>query len=144
MDELKVEKTIKKSHLGIYAIIEKEESILLVKKARGPYLGMWDLPGGRPIHGEIVSQTLQREVLEETGLLILDTVFHGNQAFLLEYKENEETISLHHICLIYKVLKFDSSQFQDDINEEDVAGCSWIKKSQLSQLNLSKVALCVV
>lgn len=53
----------------------------------------------------------------------------------------EEAISLHHTCLIYKATQFDSSQFQENIAEEDVAGCAWIEKSQLTHFPLSKVVL---
>jgi 8-oxo-dGTP diphosphatase len=133
-----------KFHLGIYAVIEDEQRILLVKKSRGPYRGMWDLPGGRPAHGETIPQTLQREVREETGIELIDAVPHTNQAFIVEYKDGEEAISLHHTCLIYKATQFDSSQFRANIAEEDVAGCSWIEKSQLTHLPLSKVVLCAI
>lgn len=139
-----IQAKIKKSHLGIYAIIEKGPKVLLVKKSRGPYQGMWDLPGGRPAHGETVLQTLQREVLEETGIQVVDGAPHSNHAFLVEYKDGEEITSLHHTCLIYKALQFDSSQFRDTINEEDVDGCAWIDKSQLNHSSLSKVVLCVI
>ena len=87
MKEPQYEMKIKKSHLGIYAIIEKGQSILLVKKSRGPYQGMWDLPGGRPAHGETIFQTIQREVKEETGIQLIDIAPYCNQAFLMEYND---------------------------------------------------------
>lgn len=133
-----------KFHLGIYVIIEKGDSILLVKKTRGPYQGMWDLPGGRPEHGESIFQTLQRELKEETGIKLIDTASHVNEAFIVEYKIDQETISLHHTCLIYKGTEYDSSQLLDNIHEEDVAGCAWIEKSQLPHIPLSKVVLCAL
>lgn len=132
----------RKFHLGIYAIIKDNEHILLVKKSRGPYLGLWDLPGGRPIHGETIFQTLQREVREETGIELIDVVFQTNQAFVVEYEDAEEMVSLHHTCLIYKAVRFDASQFRTNITEEDVSGCAWVKKSELSDLPLSRVFLC--
>jgi ADP-ribose pyrophosphatase YjhB (NUDIX family) len=137
-----MENSLKKFHLGIYAIIQKGQSILLVKKSRGPYRGMWDLPGGRPAHGETLFQTLQREVREETGVELVDAVLHSNQAFIVEYTDSEGVISLHHICLLYTATQFDASQFKANIHEEDVAGCAWIEKSQLPHLPLSKVVLC--
>lgn len=56
------------SHLGVYGILLKNRSILLVKKSRGPYTGKLDLPGGKPEHGESPQQTQAREILEETGV----------------------------------------------------------------------------
>ena len=143
MNEEAIKAKVNKSHFGIYAVIERDQRILLVKKSRGPYKGMWDLPGGRPIHGETIFQTLQREVREETGIHLFEAAPHSNQAFVVEYKESEDLISFHHTCLIYKAMQFDLSQFQETINEEDVSGCAWVEKSQLSHLTLSSVVLCV-
>ncbi len=144
MKNQSISEKIEKFHLGIYAIIETEDAILLVKKSRGPYRGTWDLPGGRPSHGETISQTLQREVREETGLRLVKMIPHANHAFVAEYIDGKESIALHHTCLIYKATQFDASSFKANINEEDVAGCAWIKKSELSHIPLSKVVLCVV
>ena len=59
---------MKHTHLGVYAIIRQNRKFLLIKKARGPYTGMFDLPGGKIEFGETPEQTLVREVAEETGL----------------------------------------------------------------------------
>lgn len=139
-----LQKVIQKFHLGIYAVIEAENSILLVKKTRGPYRGMWDLPGGSPLHGETTFQTLQREVIEETGIELPDATFHTAQTFTVDYKDAGHPISLHHTCLIYKATQFDPSQLQDTIDKEDVNGCAWIEKSKLQELPLSKVVLSLI
>jgi 8-oxo-dGTP pyrophosphatase MutT (NUDIX family) len=54
-------------HFGIYTVAIREDSLLCVFKTRGPYQGLWDLPGGTPEPGESPEQTLSRELLEETG-----------------------------------------------------------------------------
>jgi len=56
------------SHFGIYGCLKRDSSILLIKKARGPYEGMYDLPGGSPEQNETNEETFIREVKEETGL----------------------------------------------------------------------------
>lgn len=132
-----------KFHLGIYGIIEKDGRILLIKKSRGPYTGMLDFPGGRPEHGESIFQTLQREVLEETGVAVLKASLHCNAAFTVNYEEKSKAISLHHTVLIYKVDAFDLSGLNATLHQEDAAGSVWISKSELSKYSISKVIQCV-
>jgi 8-oxo-dGTP pyrophosphatase MutT (NUDIX family) len=60
-------------HFGVYARIVEAGRILLVRKTRGPYAGLLDLPGGSPESGESWSQTLERELHEELGLTVTVT-----------------------------------------------------------------------
>ena len=129
----------KKFHLGIYVVIEKDQKILLVKKTRGPYKGMWDLPGGRIHHGETFFQTLQREVFEETGGILSKAVLFGNESCVVEYQEEEEIISLHHVALIYKATSFDDTSIRYTIHVEDVAECAWVEISEIHNRPISKM-----
>ncbi|GAA4421432.1 hypothetical protein GCM10023169_14370 [Georgenia halophila] len=42
--------------------------MVVVRKSRGPYLGLLDLPGESPESGESPEKTLVRELLEECGV----------------------------------------------------------------------------
>lgn len=44
------------------------KEIVLIRRGREPYMGMWALPGGFVESGERVEEAVLREVLEETGL----------------------------------------------------------------------------
>lgn len=54
----------------VCAIVEKDGKIMLTKRAEEPAKGKWDLPGGYIEVGETPEETLERELLEETGLSI--------------------------------------------------------------------------
>lgn len=56
-------------HLGVYAIIIKNDQILLIKKYGGPYDKKLDLPGGTIEFNERPIDTLKRELLEEVDLI---------------------------------------------------------------------------
>ena len=49
-------------------IVERAETVLLVRRGNEPGYGLWSLPGGYVDRGEVVEQAAAREVLEETGL----------------------------------------------------------------------------
>jgi 8-oxo-dGTP pyrophosphatase MutT (NUDIX family) len=52
-------------------IINGENKILLEERSD---FKLWGLPGGSADPGESIDQTIQREVLEETGLTILNPI----------------------------------------------------------------------
>ena len=109
-------------HYGVYGIIEKEDKILLIKKTRGPYLGMYCLPGGRIENSETELQALKREILEETGIEISNVKLVANFVITVHYFEKKSPKTLEHHCCNYKILNFDESNFQSDIFDQDVNG----------------------
>jgi 8-oxo-dGTP diphosphatase len=44
--------------------------LLLIRRGHDPHRGSWSLPGGRVEAGESVAEAVEREVLEETGLVV--------------------------------------------------------------------------
>ncbi len=123
-------------HIGIYGIVLQKRSVVLVRKKRGPYTGLLDLPGGRPLHGEQLITALKREIKEETGLTVRNADAFYNLTHTENYTEDTKAISLYHIGLLYMVEKFTGTLYTT-INHEDVSGAEWydldlIKKKELS------------
>lgn len=56
--------------LGCAAIVKKDDKILLGIRGKEPNRGKWVLPGGKVEFLESLSSTLEREILEETGLKV--------------------------------------------------------------------------
>jgi len=56
--------------VGVGAIVVKEGRILLVKRAAEPSRGLWAIPGGSLELGETLREGAEREILEETGLVV--------------------------------------------------------------------------
>ena len=131
----------KHKHIGVYALAIKDGSILLIKKARGPYTGKWDLPGGRLEFSEKPLDGLSREVLEETGLEILESrllnVLSDTVAYEIESGEKEE---MYHIGIIYTVSLTSSENLKTDADGEDSNGASWVKLSEINDKDFSPFA----
>ncbi len=54
----------------VLAVIEQEEKIVLVKRERGDFIGLYALPGGKVEESEHIDKAVEREIQEELGLNI--------------------------------------------------------------------------
>ena len=75
---------------GIDDVTEKDDKILLCRRAIEPQAGKWTLPAGYLENGETVAQGAQRETYEEAGANIqifapyaLFNICHVNQIYLI-------------------------------------------------------------
>jgi 8-oxo-dGTP diphosphatase len=57
--------------IGVGAVVIDEGKVLLVRRGQEPLKGEWSLPGGALELGETLEQGVVREVLEETGLIVV-------------------------------------------------------------------------
>ena len=110
-------------YLGIYGVCLKENKVLCIKKARGPYKNRFDLPGGSQKTSEGFTETLVREFLEETG-----------------YKVNS-----YNNCRVYdvEIETYQSKEIQTFLGNEknDSAGIYWMDISELNITNASPLLL---
>ncbi len=132
--------------LGSYAIIIKDESILLINKNGGPYHGKYDLPGGTIEFGETPEQALFRELLEEVGVIpIKYSLFDANSVhFKWDYKEKDVVLNVHHTGIFYKVDQYEGeihSQISIDEQNDDSLGALFVPIESLTTKDLSPLAV---
>ncbi|MBI2102687.1 NUDIX domain-containing protein [Candidatus Woesearchaeota archaeon] len=83
--------------VAIAALIH-DDKILLIKRAKGSYVGFWGLPGGKIEKDEHVSEAAIREIKEETGIRCLFTQHLG---FVSEHLTEKNEVIQHfllHLC----------------------------------------------
>ena len=127
----------KSTHVGAYGFIIKDDSIALIKKARGGYTGLLDIPGGGIEHDETPIDALERELMEEAGVTVIDAHLLTATSRTFEWKVRDNFIEdLHHIGILYQV-----EVLEDTVKEEtdgiDSNGCSFYKISDLSKNELT-------
>ena len=128
-------------HIGVYALAVKDDSVLLIKKARGPYTGKWDLPGGSLEFGEKPLEGLSREVLEETGLSVQKCNLLNILSHTVVYESaNGEKEKMYHLGAIYKVVLINLEHLKTEADGEDSQGAVWVKLSDFNPDNFSPFA----
>jgi ADP-ribose pyrophosphatase YjhB (NUDIX family) len=55
--------------VGVGGVVVRDGRALLIRRGKPPLLGCWSLPGGAVELGERLEQALEREILEETGVV---------------------------------------------------------------------------
>ena len=56
--------------VSVGAVVIRDRKILLVKRNKAPNKGQWAIPGGSIKLGETLQEAAEREIREETGLMV--------------------------------------------------------------------------
>ena len=86
--------------VAISALV-KDGNILLIKRARGDYAGLWGMPGGKIEKNEHLSEAAVREIREETGI---ESEFRSLLGFVSEHLVENGSVSAHlllHVCELF-------------------------------------------
>ena len=133
-----------KKHFGVYGICFESGKLLCIEKTRGPYQHRFDLPGGSQELGEGLTETLKREVLEETGYSLSD--YSNPRIYDVMVQEEGKDFAVHHIMAFYDiVLDFEHSQrlipheVYDGSN--DSANAIWLNLEEITEEKASPLVL---
>lgn len=117
--------------LGVGAIVFKDDAVLLVKRKNPPYQNQWAIPGGKVNFGEPLKDAVERELLEETGIVIRaqEPVFSF---------EVIETDSAKSPCLHYVVIDFTAQYLSGEpLADDDAQRASWINRDEFTSLEIN-------
>ena len=127
-------------HIGAYWIYVKENKILLIKKARGPYRWMYDLPGGGIEYGETIKDCLKREIHEETWAVLKTSSFLWKNEYICNYENlKNQSETSHHIGFYYYI-KLSYSTIKSSPDGEDSLGAEFIDIFNLNNIQISPIA----
>ena len=133
-----------KNHFGVYGICFENGKLLCIEKTRGPYQHRFDLPGGSQELGEGLTETLKREVLEETGYTL--SRYSNPRIYDVLVHEEGQDFAVHHIMAFYDIV-LDLERSQKSLPHEildgsnDSANTIWISLEQLTEENASPLIL---
>lgn len=81
----------------VIGIVIKEDKILLIKRERGDFPGLWAIPGGKVEECEHLNEAIEREMFEEIGIKMQ---FKELLGFSTEIMHDKEKTSMLYICLL--------------------------------------------
>ena len=133
-----------KKHFGVYGICFENGKLLCIEKTRGPYQHRYDLPGGSQEVGEGLTETLIREVMEETGFTVRS--YSNPRIYDVFVREELKNFMVHHIMVFYDIV-LDFEHSQNSISQEvldgsnDSANVLWLNLEEITTENASPLVL---
>lgn len=121
--------------LAVGAVVFKCDRVLLVLRGRPPASGEWAIPGGSVKLGESLQAAAEREVLEETGIVIAAStpVYTFD---VVEY-DDEGQVRFH-----YLIVDLNAEYRGGDLRAgDDALAARWVAADELAGLAVNKRTL---
>ena len=119
-------------YLAVSAAIIHDGRVLVARRARGPALGVWTMPGGVVEAGETLTEALVREIVEETALTIEPVALAGHREVVV--RDDDRRVSRHFVILCFAA-RWVSGEIR--LNEE-LAEARWLRPSALAGLKTTE------
>ena len=123
--------------VGVGAVVIDGSMVLLVRRGQPPLKGEWSLPGGALELGETLRAGVVREVLEETGMVVVP----GSIVEVLDRITYDEQRVRYHYVLIDFVCHVTGGSLMSGSDADD--SC-WVEHSELEKYNLAPITLQVI
>lgn len=113
--------------LGVGAVVFKDDAVLLVKRKNPPNQDQWAIPGGKVKFGEPLIEAVQREIQEETGVVIVAQ----KPVYTFEVIEN----SLH-----YVVIDFTANYVTGEPQAaDDAQDAAWVSRENFRSYDINQI-----
>lgn len=121
--------------VAVGAIVRREDTVLLVRRAKPPNEALWAIPGGSVELGESLQAAAEREILEETGI----TIRAGRPVYTFDVIDRDPDGRVRYHYVITDLLA-------EYVRGEPVAGddaleARWVSASELDSLPVSATTL---
>ncbi len=121
--------------VSAHAVIVRDETVLLVRRAQPPGKGFWSVPGGRIEYGETAEQAVRRELQEECGvevevgepLAVIDNLVPGMST---------GSIRQHYVVLYFRA----RLECGEPRPGSDASATGWYSPWQMASLDMHPIA----
>ena len=121
--------------LAVGAVVFCEGRVLLVRRGRPPAEGQWAIPGGNVKLGETLKQAAQREILEETGVVIEA----GEPVYTFDavVRDDSGRVQFHYV-IVDLAAEFVSGDLKAG---DDAQEARWVSAEEMATLTVSPPTL---
>ncbi|MDI6726592.1 MAG: NUDIX hydrolase [Smithellaceae bacterium] len=124
--------------VGVGALVVKDGRVLLVKRGVAPSMGLWAIPGGMLELGETLQEGAEREILEETGVIIRA----GEPIYTFDFFEPGPQGGIRfHFVIVDLLGEYVSGEARGG---DDAEEARWLAPEELSRLPVSKNTLALL
>lgn len=118
--------------LAVSAAIIRDGRVFIARRARGPALGVWTMPGGMVEAGETLSEALTREIQEETSMRIEPVALAGHREVVV--RDDDGRVSRHFVimCFASRWISGDT-RLNDELDD-----AKWVRISELKELKTTE------
>jgi ADP-ribose pyrophosphatase len=117
--------------VAVGAIVFKNNRVLLVRRAQPPSQDLWAIPGGRVEIGETLQEAAEREILEETGIIIQAR----EPVYTFDYIERDgSALPRFHYVIIDLIADYVRGEARAG---DDAADVRWVTAEELASLKVS-------
>ena len=114
--------------LAVSAAIIRDGLVFIARRARGPALGVWTMPGGMVEAGETLAEALKREIVEETSMEIEPVALAGHREVVV--RDGDGKVSRHFVIMCFASRWIGGeTKLNDELDES-----RWIRPVELSGL----------
>jgi 8-oxo-dGTP diphosphatase len=116
---------------AVGAVVIKNHAVLLVRRGKAPAKGMWAIPGGSVQLGETLQVAAEREILEETGIVIRA----GEPVLVFDVIQRDEAGGVkYHYVIVDLAAEYVTG---DLCPGDDAADARWVRESDLAHLRVN-------
>lgn len=121
--------------IAVGAVVIRERQVLLVRRGQPPNAGLWAIPGGAVELGESLQAAAERELREETGVIVRA----GEPIYTFEHIDRDAKGNVRYHYVIVDILSRYLSG--EPKAQSDALEARWISAAALEALRVSENTL---
>ncbi|MGD0795082.1 MAG: NUDIX hydrolase [Dehalococcoidales bacterium] len=116
--------------VGVGAVVIRDRSLLMVKRAQEPSLGKWSIPGGGVELGETLYEAVKREVFEECSVTIeIERLLDATENII---RDKNGRVKFHFVLVDF-VGRYINGEV---LAQSDAGECRWVDLKEVEGMDI--------